>query len=56
VALAAMGALVFWELNGLSPGHRPGVVFNVVRRAMGREDRAVRVAQLAEVRRYDRHG
>jgi hypothetical protein len=54
LVLATVSALVFWELNGLSPSHRPGVLYNVVRRAAGRTDQHVRIAQLAEVRRYGR--
>ncbi len=54
LVLATVSAFVFWEMNGLSPWHRPGVLYNVVRRAAGRTDQHVRIAQLAEVRRYDR--
>jgi hypothetical protein len=56
LVLATVSVLVFWELNGLSPSHKPGVLYNVVRRAAGRTDQHVRIAQLAEVRRYDRPG
>ncbi|MGD8278598.1 MAG: hypothetical protein PVH00_11255 [Gemmatimonadota bacterium] len=50
--LATVSALVFWELNGVVPSHRPGVLFSVVRRAVGQPAQHARIAQLAGLRTH----